>query len=46
MQGGRALVTHAEEESRARGQGEQEVAAEPGDLSTGLSQVWAVPEMP
>lgn len=46
MQGGQALVTHTEEESRARGHREQEVAAEPGDLRTGLSQVWVVPEAP
>lgn len=46
VQGGQALVTHTEQESRARGLREQEVATEPGDLSTGLSQVWAAPECP
>lgn len=44
MQGGQAQVTYPEQEPRARGCREQEVAAETGNLSTWLPQVLGGPQ--
>lgn len=43
VRGGQALVTYPEQEPRARGCREQEVAAETGNLSTWLPQVLGGP---